>query len=423
MSLQGPVVVVADQSASDLVGAITAAGAFPVVEASRADAAAAIGKIEPAAVVLADPDISPLGRKITDALGKVATRSHGLYLPVLARMAPGAKPVIPDALPIAADASVDRIVARLGCALRVRTLDATRRRRAETLAAQGTEVPELADTDPLDDATVLVLGRGRSYPELSIAVGERLGLIGALSVETAARYLNARDVDGVLVSDGFGPRIVDAFLQVLAENARFRDLPVAVLAGTAGAIDHGTLPNMEMVAGTPADVVTRMLPLVRQHAYAGRLQRLLAAIEAKGMIDAETSLFTVAAFLRDLRRAVSEAAEYGSGLSIARFSFAAPIDRRTSFDAARLVSRLVRSIDFACRAVDGSILVVFSATSLRSAHVVARRIGSVLKHTMLSSATKDRRIDPLITLATLKASDTIESLLARVNETSAVAAE
>src|SRR5215470_17132722 len=207
MSLQGPVVIVADQSASDLVSAVAAAGAFPVVEATATEASSAIKKIEPAAIVLADAAPTP-PRKITDALHKVGLKSHGLYLPILARTPPGAEPAVAGALPIAVDAPVSRIVARLACALRVRTLDAAGRRRAEALLAQGDEVPELADSDPLDDATVLVLGRGRSYPELSVAVGEQMGLIGALSVETAARYLSARDVDGVLISDGFGPRVV-----------------------------------------------------------------------------------------------------------------------------------------------------------------------------------------------------------------------
>jgi hypothetical protein len=90
------------------------------------------------------------------------------------------------------------------------------------------------------------------------------------------------------------------------------------------------------------------------------------------------------------------------------------------------VSRLVRSADFACRASDGSILLAFSETALRSAHVVARRIASVLRHTMLLPEGADRkpiRIDPTITLAALKAADTVESLLARVSEPVAVAAQ
>ena len=43
-------------------------------------------------------------------------------------------------------------------------------------------------------------------------------MIGALSVETAARHLNARDIDGIVVGDGFSPRMVEAFLTVLAQE-------------------------------------------------------------------------------------------------------------------------------------------------------------------------------------------------------------
>jgi hypothetical protein len=50
---------------------------------------------------------------------------------------------------------------------------------------------------------VLCVGRGGLYPALSRAIGERVGLIGVLSKDTAARYLNARDVDGVLIGEGW----------------------------------------------------------------------------------------------------------------------------------------------------------------------------------------------------------------------------
>jgi len=420
-SLQGPLVIVADRPSPELSEALARAGAFPVVDATWAGAPAAIAKIAPAAVILADANTSASALQMRDALDKSIAAAGAVYMPVIERCRAGAAPLSAGALPVAADASSNRIVARLAVALRVRTLDLSIRRRAESLHATGGDVPEMGTRDPIEDATVLVLGRGRAYPELSVAVGERVGLFGALSVETAARYLNARDVDGVVIGDGFGPRIIEAFLTLMAEDARFRDLPVTAVSGTAGAIDHGNLPNLDIVAGTPAEIVARMLPLVRQHALAARLERLRIAIEAKGMIDPETGLFTVPAFLRDLQRAVADANERGGGLSIARFSFDPTIDLRTSLDTARLASRLVRSADFACRASDGSILMVFSETALRNAHVVARRIASVLKHTMLTASQQDRHVDPSITLATLKDSDTVETLVARVNDTAAAA--
>ena len=56
MSLQGPILIVADKPAGGLAQAFTDAGAFPVVEASWAGAATAAAEIKPAAIVLSEPD-------------------------------------------------------------------------------------------------------------------------------------------------------------------------------------------------------------------------------------------------------------------------------------------------------------------------------------------------------------------------------
>src|SRR6185437_5070077 len=230
----------------------------------------------------------------------------GAFTPVIARTREDGEAPIADVLAISAAVAPARIAQRLGAALRIRTLHHTVLRRMETLVACGESVPELPDSDPLEEATVLVAGRGRSYPELAVAVGERVGLVGALSVESAARALNARDIDGLVMGDGFGPRIVEALLTVLAEDARFRDLPVAVLGG-----HH--------------DVTEKFY--------------------AQGMIDPNTGLLANEVFWRDLNRAVDDAEKRGVGLSIARFSFENG-DRRISLDASRLLSRLMRQVDF-----------------------------------------------------------------------------
>jgi hypothetical protein len=57
---------------------------------------------------------------------------------------------------------------------------------------------------------------------------------------------------------------------------------------------------------------------------------------------------------------------------------------------------------------------VFNGTDLRTAHVIARRIASVLKHTMLTSEAGRPKLETHITLGTLTPTDTAESLLARV---------
>ena len=137
-------------------------------------------------------------------------------------------------------------------------------------------------------------------------------------------------------------------------------------------------------------------------------------LDAKGAIDPDTGLLANAVFWRDLNRAVDNADKRRAALSIARFSLPAA-NRRTSLEAARLVGRLMRQVDFACQEADKSIFTVFTETDLRAAHVVTRRIASVLKKVMLAADGK-ASAEPAVTLATLKPSDTTDSLIARVVE-------
>jgi len=260
------------------------------------------------------------------------------------------------------------------------------------------------------------MGRGRSYPALTTAIGERVGLVGALNVETAARNLNTRDIDGIVIADGFGPQVVQALLTVLTEDARFRDLPVGMFGSAA--FDETPLPNLIRLRGTPASQVEHFLPLIALQAFESHLKRMLKSVDSDGALDPETGLLSGAAFWRDLERAVHHAEDGGGALSVARFSFEG-VDRRASIDAARLFSRLVRTIDFACREQDGAIVAAFTETDLRGAHVVTRRLASVLKHTMLAS---EQALQPTVTLATLKPTDNLSTLVARVGTYPKVAA-
>lgn len=408
MSLQGPLVLITEKPAAGLLQALTDAGAFPIVEARWADAIAALKSIQPAAVVITEPD--SLDLRMATAFAQQIKRAKP-FVPVIARVRETDALPFPGALAIEADAAVGRLITRLTTALRVRALHATVLRRLDTLADERDNLPALATGDPLEDAIVLVLGRGRSYPTLSVAVGERVGVIGALSVEAAGKCLAAREIDGIVIADGFGQRIVDAFLIVLAGDSRFRDLAVGVLGDSAS---PAQMPNV-LRERDPNRLVERMMPFVRLHAYDARLKRMLKSLERNGMLDPETGLLNVPAFGQDLTRAIDEASERGDGLSIARFWFDVPLDRRTSMDAARVVSRLMRTVDFACRQDDGSILTVFTGTDLRAAHVVARRLAGVLMHTMRRAESDRPPVTPNVTLSTLKSTDTVITLMARVS--------
>ena len=222
MAALGPVVVVAERPSADLVEALGKAGAFPIIETGLADAAAAIEQIQPAALILTDA--GPWPKQAAGAsLRKTIETGGGPFMPVLARVGQDRQLPTRHALPIGSDEPAAQVVARLRSALRVRALHATVLRRSAA-----TECAWALPSGLLDHATVLCMGRGRSYPALTTAIGERVSLVGALNVETAARNLNTRDIDGIVIADGFSPEVVQALLTVLAEDARFRDPPVGV---------------------------------------------------------------------------------------------------------------------------------------------------------------------------------------------------
>jgi GGDEF domain-containing protein len=415
MAMLGPVVVITETTSAELVGLLGKAGAFPIVETRLAAAPAAIAEIQPVALLLAQSLTGASDRDVKAWIRTVQAR-RGPIMPVLMDAKEAKATAIPFAVPFSTDEPAPQIVARLRAALRVRTLHTTVLRRSNDTQFGRYGVPP---SDLLNYATVLCLGRGRSYPALSTAVGEQVGLMGAMSIETAARALQSRDLDGIVIGDGFSPKIVDTLLTAIAEDPEFRDLPVGVFGNSAHKEDR--LPNFFHIESDLSHLMAWLLPLVQIHAFTSHLNRTLKSLDSKGAIDSETGLVASNAFWRELDRAIHEAEDGGSALSVARFSFE-EIDDRLSIDVARLFSRLVRSVDFACRESDGSILAAFTDTDLRSAHVVARRLAGTLRQTIISSDRDRDTIKPTVTLATLKPTDNLSSLVARIGTYPTVAA-
>jgi hypothetical protein len=401
MSQQGPIIVVANAGRPPFVNALDGAGIFPIINTARDDASRAVEQLTPAAVVVA-PEVIETG---FEALAKQIAATKP-YLPLIAIDPRTSLPA--NAIPFSpSGGNFDRLPARLRTALRTRSLHSIVMRRLDGDPARTT----LTNSDPARDATVLLIGRGAGYPALSVSLGERMGVVGALSIEAAAKHLNVREIDGIVLGEGFSVRVVDAFLTVLAEDARFRNLPVVVTSDElAPAYD---LPNLEIICGEPEHVAANALPLVRQHAFEAYLSRTLRSIDAGGLLDPKTGLLTPAAFDRDFATAVFQTLSHGGGLSVARFAFdlAHP---RAQLDGARILSRLMRQMDFGAAQQDGSVIVAFADTDLRTAHMIARRLSSVMRHT--SHGKRDTRSEPVVTLATLLPSDSAKSLLARLHD-------
>jgi hypothetical protein len=412
MSQQGPILVVSTARRPSFAATLDLARLFPVVETEWADAVPAVEQVQPAAVLAATADTD--AAELAELAARVAARQP--YLPLIAVDPRVPHPdnvipffqaqMIPQTQPSHPQGGSDRLVARLRAALRVRSLHATVMRRLVPATPMA-----LSHIDPARDATVLLIGRGGAYPTLSVALGERTGVVGALSIEAAAKHLNVRDIDGIVLGEGFSPRVIDAFLTVLTEDARFRNLPVVLAGGDlAPAYD---LPNLEVVSGDAARVVATALPLIRQHAFEAHLSRALKAIDADGLIDARTGLLTREAFERDFASAIYQTQQRGGGLSVARFAFD-PEHPRAQFDGARIISRLMRQMDFGAAHDDGSVVVVFAETDLKTAHTVARRLSSVMRHT--SHGNRDARSEPDVTVATLLPNDSAKSLRMRLEE-------
>jgi hypothetical protein len=401
MSQQGPLLIVSTAGRKPFAAALDEAQIFPVIEAGFADAMRAIAQVQPAAVLA---DMRGVDQAQFAVLAsRIAARQP--YLPLIAVGPEGA--LAENAIPFSpAKGKFDRLPARLRAALRVRSLHVTVLRRLGENAA--VQLPEM---DPVRDATVLLVGRGGAYPALSVALGENIGVVGAFSIEAAASHLNNRDIDGVVLGEGFTARVVDAFLTVLAEDARFRNLPVVLTSNElTPAYD---LPNLEIIPGEPDIVAANALPLIRQHALEAQLGRTLRAIDANGLLDPQTGLLSKAAFERDFVRAISETLSEGGGLSVARFAFDDQ-NPRAQLDGARIVSRLMRRMDFGVAEPDGSVVVVFSDTDLRNAHGIARRLSAVMRHT--ATGRRGTRSDPAVAVATLLPQDTSCSLLARLHD-------
>ncbi|TAI61183.1 GGDEF domain-containing protein [Bradyrhizobium sp. Leo170] len=401
MPQQGPILIASTTGRPAFARALDESRLFPVIETTWTDAARAVAQVQPAAVIAAASSGDEAG--LAELAAMVAPRQP--YLPLIAVDPEAALP--DNAIPFFhAEKHPSRLLARLNAVLRIRSLHSTVMRRL---------VPPspilLSDIDTSRDATVLLIGRGGAYPALSVVLGERCGVVGALSIEAAAKHLNSRDVDGIVLGEGFTLRVIDAFLTVLAEDARFRNLPV--VATPDGLAPSYELPHLELVGGEPADVAATALPLVRQHAFEVHLSRTLRAIDAEGLIDARTGLLTHTAFERDFATAVYQTIEHGGALSVARFAFD-PAHPRAQFDGARIISRLMRQMDFGAAREDGSVIVVFAGADLRNAHAIARRLSSVMRHT--SHGKRDMHSDPSVSVATLLPNDTARSLLARLHD-------
>src|SRR5262245_63586352 len=98
MSLQGPLIVVAEQPAAELVQALSTAGAFPIVETKWPDAPVAFVTVKPAAIVIAEPG-APANIGSARMLCLQVATVNGPIVPVVARVCGNDDAAVPLDLP------------------------------------------------------------------------------------------------------------------------------------------------------------------------------------------------------------------------------------------------------------------------------------------------------------------------------------
>jgi hypothetical protein len=98
MSLQGPLIVVAERPAPELVQALSLAGAFPIIETTWADAPTAFISAKPAAIIIAEPG-APSSESAARMLCLQAATASGPIVPIIARVDAEADAAVPIALP------------------------------------------------------------------------------------------------------------------------------------------------------------------------------------------------------------------------------------------------------------------------------------------------------------------------------------
>src|SRR5258707_12892229 len=109
MALLGPMAVVAENSAADLIDVLRKAGAFPIVETRWADAPAAIAEIQPVALAIADPQGTPSPQHVAAVIQCIEPRG-GPATPAITLRQATSGPATPSAVPIALAASTSRLL-------------------------------------------------------------------------------------------------------------------------------------------------------------------------------------------------------------------------------------------------------------------------------------------------------------------------
>ncbi|MFZ0054934.1 MAG: AMP-binding protein [Pseudolabrys sp.] len=145
----------------------------------------------------------------------------GPVVPVIARVRGDEDAAVPIALPSDGALPVGRLLARLQFATRVRALHATVLRRIDLFASHDGKLANVPGRRCSRRRNCADRRTRSALPDPQCRNGRASQDRRCTQCRGRGQTPQYRDIDGIVVGDGFSPRMVEAFLTVLAQDPRF----------------------------------------------------------------------------------------------------------------------------------------------------------------------------------------------------------
>ncbi len=326
--------------------------------------------------------------------------------------------------------SIGHVSARIGSLTRLAVMRSEISRRFDTAARFGLSRPEIdvAGSEALADAHVLVVGAGIRYFTIERALSKRATLVGAFTIDTALDYLERRPFDAVVVN----LPLDDAadFLDVMRRNSEWYGLPALVLTG-----EHDPRLIEQVHEAGATDIVfadeddrgltDRVVAAMTEHRLRLALKAAYGRTQAQTTNDSLTGLYSRGFLMEHLAALVDDARDDDTSLSVVGLRVVEMAELNAEWGWAGgdrvlrqiggMIARLVRGEDLAARAGGDRFALALPATDAEDAAVVAERIAGIVETTAFTvpGATGPVYVTLAVATAELGPDDDLDGLLAR----------
>ena len=126
--------------------------------------------------------------------------------------------------------SPSHLAGRIAALARLSTMQSELARRFETATRYGVDAPaEVSKPVRVDDAAILVLGKGKYFAAIESNLARHATITGAFTADTALEYLRRRDFDAVLVEVYDSQDEALAFVGDVRRHPRHFNLPILAI--------------------------------------------------------------------------------------------------------------------------------------------------------------------------------------------------